>query len=164
MYIKDIVLLTFRMQPWTSRSMLAHCEDTCSRFMASIQKRNWVWRNSTIWACRALCSLEVAWTMCPAQYWLAYLRASQMLSSTRRLGTSESRRNDEGKLQMLKQSSDLMMRKHEWVRRVWWEAASQYISIWKEVPLRVMVNLERAWVKTKSGNEAWYQKTLPSWM
>ena len=150
------------MQSWTSRSMRAHWEDTCNRFMASIQKRTREWRKSTICTCRALCSLEVAWTMCWAQYQQAYLRESQIWSSTRRLGTSESRRNDEGKLQMLKQSSDLMMRKHEWVRRAWWEAASQCISIWIEAPSCVMLNLERASVKIKSGNDAWYQKTLPS--
>ena len=150
------------MQSRTNRSMWAHSEDIFSRFMASIQNRTLVWRKSTICTCRVLCSLVVAWNICSAQYWQAYLRKSQILSSTRRLGTSESRRNDEGKLQMLKQSSDLMMRKQEWVRRAWWNAGSQNISIWIGVPLCVMVNLERAWVKIKSGNDAWYQKTLPS--
>ena len=152
------------MQLRTSRSMWEHCGNACSRFMASIQKRTRVWRKSTICACIALCSLGVAWTMCLSQYRLAYLKESWILSSTRRLGTSESRRNDEGKLQMLKQSSDFMMQKHEWVRIAWWEATSQNISISKEVPLYVILNLERAWVKIKSGNEVWYQKTLSSLM
>ena len=158
------------MQSRTFRSMRAHWEDSCSRFMASIQKRTWVWRKSTICACRAISSLGVAWIMCSAQCWQAYLRESQILSSTWRLGTSESKRNDEGRLQILKQRPDIMMRKQEWVRRAWWKAGSQDIStIWKEVSqvtewVMGMAILERAWVKIKSGNEEWYQKILPSLM
>ena len=149
----------------TCWSMEVHWEDKWRRFIASIQKSAWLKRKSVIWVCSSLYSSGVAWIMCWAQYWQAYFREPQIFSSTWRLGTSESRRNEEGKLQMLKWRPDFMIWKQECVRRAWWEARSQDIStIWGEVLEGVLkiVNFERAWVKIKSWNDAWYQKTFPS--
>ena len=127
--------------------------------MASIQNSTRISRKSEMHSCRlSACALAcVTWR---AQWQQEYLRTSLIFSLTRsvRSATSESNKNDEGKLQILNFSFNFMIRKQDCARKVLWTDSLHDILML----VFGMSKFEGDGSNMKSGNDAWYQSTRSS--
>ena len=154
---------------WRARwSMGVHWLRNPSRFIASIQNRTRIWRNSEMQS--QTFSVSELTNSGGGKWWTQwqdeYLRTALMFLSTFSVSTmalSWSNMNDDVILPMLNRKPDgciSMTRKQDLLRRLWWAASlhenAKYISpMWKS---------ERPRSKMKSGKDAWYQKTWSSWV